>query len=185
MDEAGSLEVVSALVAVLSLGLGVLTLVYSRRDRREDLRLRREEETQLADVDRREREAVTHAQTPSEARLAYEEAQRARETVAARYAHPPERRPLFEPRMLLATSLGAWGVLLATTNGEGQADSNPANLGWGVGVAMIGLMLAVRGFQEARRVGSQAGELVWGAVVLVGAAGIIACLVSLDAYSTA
>lgn len=177
-------DVLSTLVAVLSLGLGMATLVYSRRDRREDLRLRREERERLADVDREERETVRHAHSASEARLAYEEAERAREAVVARYARDPARGPLLQPRMALAASLGIWGLILADANSEDRGDADPANLGIGVGVAVVGIMIAVRGLQGAQRERRAAVEVVWGLLVILGAAGVIACLIALDAYGT-
>ena len=99
-------------------------------------------------------------------------------------ARDPARGPLLQPRMALAASLGIWGLILADANSEDRGDADPANLGIGVGVAVVGIMIAVRGLQGAQRERRAAVEVVWGLLVILGAAGVIACLIALDAYGT-
>jgi hypothetical protein len=105
--------------------------------------------------------------------------------VEAAYSGRDLGRPLFEGRMLLAACLAAWGIILAVSNREGQASADPANVGWGVGVGVIAVMLGWRGFQEARRGAAHAAEAIWVVVLVLGASAVVVCLVALSAYRPA
>jgi hypothetical protein len=180
MDDSSPLAFISVLMAMISTGVAVVTLVVSRKDRRDDERRRMRVEQDIAAVDEDVRERVEHASTPTDVQVVYEQAEERREALRA---EQPVRRPLSLRHMILAASLAAWSLLLAIANRRDVADSDVPvlNVGVGIVVGMVALVYALRGFREARPAPVRAA--VWALTAGVAAAGIITCFVALDGYN--